>query len=1355
MASRCLTPAMGLSLQWQMEIVSYSPGSALIQHHDLKFEHRKHLWLEGHSVCKSACLRRCVVRHESPLLTDGAYILHHADHFVAARYLDGSLEVNFGHRTHTWEAACVCNQADTDVAWWRDGARWQLNLPHLAVFFISDHHTVHGNDCDCAAGSSPASTECPHIPSFLDSELSDSHSAVSDRGLGPARGSWIPIEEAQRRIRIFEGFLCDYKLLLVHQPSLFATIPSPFVDEEERAWDVAVADRRASLSLLQSAVGDALSSIRMEDQRKAFKRMRLYVSLLRTFIDPIRKRPESLSALPNPCDSTITKRVWESAIYQQRKSWCSDGADAVGGAQLDICSAVTGEVLVAVPMTLDEALVPCVRKAVAAISSTPYFAIDVILNYEILVDELHSWDDCHCPDQVSVVKRPRTLEWTQDLFEAIDSGAEEDLRRCLLLGQDPDCVLRHSALTHAVSQGNETAVRILLQGGASLNLIPPGQLQAPLHGAAVGSSPAILQLLLDAKCHPNAPDLQGIYPLHHASRKDSQCQAELVAILLRSGADVMQRDPDGDTAFSVACTSRILALCMDQGWERLTMLDVWQRHIEALVQYVSNPSLFTTCSAMHKQMCFFVHGDVAGGSGSVIFTLACTGQDICSLPLEDEDDETILALKQHVARKLQHLPFAVILLANSTVVPLSSSWSAIGSPEVLEVVLTNRTTHFASQLSTAVRQQDHDTLIAILEKGQEPNCWRYSSITRRSEPPLLTAAGQGFFYSTYLLINAFADPNIPANGRTALHLAVLARSPTTLQVLLDHGAETQALDLHGETPLHYAALLEEVQLVNQLVRAGADALAPDTEGEMPLLWAGQAETRAELMDGCWAQISFLHLLLLNAPTLSKLTGRKVLARLCRGTHRALQELSIYHLRDALGGSTLCNNREAARARKMRKTVVWTQSGMELPVRGDGADALIPFNYEYFAACQDINTLAWLHPHLRDRNVRFWGKRPCVLCQWEKDQGVGDWLDSSICQQIWCRTRPLLPWLEVIGGHVQAMCGHAWTTPHWSWFGVLILSFYLRSLIARATSLGYVTGSSASRTNFQTWMQSLTLNPHEIKCVWEANRIAAALSGTYMHYLFEAHVNGYRVPQTSPEFFMLQGFLQSMHGWRAFRTEWIIYGEEENIAGSIDLSAINGNGELALIDWKRTSSLSSKFTSHNNMRPPLSHLPDCAGIHYRLQLNAYRYIIEKYYGYKVSMMLVVCTHPDRELQPFVDEVPRLEAEVEGMMRVWRNDEFGGATRSTSQRPCQEEIEAEAEMIPWTQSGSMEFVEEYCVFTVCQILVVSAHPNKPLQPLVYEVPSLEKEVEATMRIWTGREPGGSFKTKFCRVVKKLKF
>ena len=132
----------------------------------------------------------------------------------------------------------------------------------------------------------------------------------------------------------------------------------------------------------------------------------------------------------------------------------------------------------------------------------------------------------------------------------------------------------------------------------------------------------------------------------------------------------------------------------------------------------------------------------------------------------------------------------------------------------------------------------------------------------------------------------------------------------------------------------------------------------------------------------------------------------------------------------------------------------------------------------------------------------------------------------------------------------------------------------------------------------------------------------------MHFLFEAHVNGYVVPKTSPEFSMLETFLRSMQGWRAFRTEWVIFGEEENIAGSIDLTAQNATGQLALIDWKRTSSLDSKFFSPWKMLPPLNHVPDCAVWHYRLQLNIYRYILEKYYGF-VALMLVVCTRPDQQ------------------------------------------------------------------------------------------------------------------------------
>ena len=55
------------------------------------------------------------------------------------------------------------------------------------------------------------------------------------------------------------------------------------------------------------------------------------------------------------------------------------------------------------------------------------------------------------------------------------------------------------------------------------------------------------------------------------------------------------------------------------------------------------------------------------------------------------------------------------------------------------------------------------------------------------------------------------------------------------------------------------------------------------------------------------------------------------------------------------------------------------------------------------------------------------------------------------------------------------------------------------------------------------------------------------------------------------------------------------------------------------------------------------LPDAQGIKYRLQLNVYRFILEKYYGFVVSSMLVVCLHPDLEV-PFVDEVPHMPKET---------------------------------------------------------------------------------------------------------------
>ena len=97
-------------------------------------------------------------------------------------------------------------------------------------------------------------------------------------------------------------------------------------------------------------------------------------------------------------------------------------------------------------------------------------------------------------------------------------------------------------------------------------------------------------------------------------------------------------------------------------------------------------------------------------------------------------------------------------------------------------------------------------------------------------------------------------------------------------------------------------------------------------------------------------------------------------------------------------------------------------------------------------------------------------------------------------------------------------------------------------------------------------------------------------------------------------------------------------------------------------------LRSKYVNnYQTMRAPLVHLDDCAGMHYRLQLNCYRYMLETYYDVEVADMYVVCTHPDNGAEPFVDCFPVMDYEVSVLMahqrsRVLSCDPSGGTARA---------------------------------------------------------------------------------------------
>lgn len=69
-----------------------------------------------------------------------------------------------------------------------------------------------------------------------------------------------------------------------------------------------------------------------------------------------------------------------------------------------------------------------------------------------------------------------------------------------------------------------------------------------------------------------------------------------------------------------------------------------------------------------------------------------------------------------------------------------------------------------------------------------------------------------------------------------------------------------------------------------------------------------------------------------------------------------------------------------------------------------------------------------------------------------------------------------------------------------------------------------------------------------------------------------------------------------------------------------------DGTLAIYDWKRIEELKTENRFQSGLGP-VEHLPDTNYWHYSLQLNVYRYILQKHYGYVVSELALVVLHPN--------------------------------------------------------------------------------------------------------------------------------
>lgn len=213
---------------------------------------------------------------------------------------------------------------------------------------------------------------------------------------------------------------------------------------------------------------------------------------------------------------------------------------------------------------------------------------------------------------------------------------------------------------------------------------------------------------------------------------------------------------------------------------------------------------------------------------------------------------------------------------------------------------------------------------------------------------------------------------------------------------------------------------------------------------------------------------------------------------------------------------------------------------------------------------------------------------------------------------------------------------------------------------------------------------------DIKSQWENAGKHASNLGSEMHSNIEFMMNARVHPLFSQSKFEFSNsnVEQEMRYFYSFcstyfvnpypliphRTEWVIFDEELLLAGSIDM-LFKSYGPLPtdpmrshpewtvtklskhkfkddeerywIFDWKRAKEIKTSYKFKNvedkYIKLENSFLENCDYDKYSLQLNIYRYILEKNYGIKIAGMVLVDIHPNYPNYKTFD-VPFLDTEI---------------------------------------------------------------------------------------------------------------
>lgn len=137
--------------------------------------------------------------------------------------------------------------------------------------------------------------------------------------------------------------------------------------------------------------------------------------------------------------------------------------------------------------------------------------------------------------------------------------------------------------------------------------------------------------------------------------------------------------------------------------------------------------------------------------------------------------------------------------------------------------------HQAEAMRLAIVKGSARTVELLLRAGVDAN-----DLTTTKESPVYWAAQANKPDILRNLIKAGANPNGPPGKCAPIESAAMSGNLTTLEVLLDSGADPRHVDEDGQSMLHYAATFDHIPFSRRLLALGVPLDSRDSDGLTPL-----------------------------------------------------------------------------------------------------------------------------------------------------------------------------------------------------------------------------------------------------------------------------------------------------------------------------------------------------------------------------------------------------------------------------------------------------------------------------------------------------------------------------------------